>query len=311
MKNRNLITAIIIAVAAVMLFVVIKGVISMAKSRKKAPSVAMKAGSEKAAVKKQIPKGKGALTVKIFNSKNAEIPMAVRIFKSAGSDSGIYAASTVGSRMQELLPGTYDIVIDTNPQKLVKGIKVNEGKETVKDLGCVTGSLLVSVVNAKKAPAYYPIRVLYGKTNEMVMAFMTNKATDIIPGVYDVEVGTYPRQYKKNIRVDAGTETIADFGCLTGMLTVKTIDEKRNDVRSNIRIMKADTNEMVTAGASNRPIELIKGKYNIEVLSNPRQTKKDVSIDTGQDSVIEFTVTASEAPKAPAPAAKQPAKAKK
>ena len=307
MRNKKLIIGIIVAVAFIGLILVVRSTISKSKGKGVSPAAGMKGLPGKMPAKKMISKGKGGLTVKILNSKNTEIPMRVKMFKAVSSDASIYAASTVGGRLQELVPGTYDIEIDTVPQKIVKNIKVNEGKETVKDLGCVTGSLIVRIVNAKQAPAYYPLRILYGKTNEMITAFMTNKALDIIPGVYDIEVGTSPRQYKKDVKIEAGRETIADLGCLTGTLTVKTTDENRKDVRTSVRITKSDTNEIVSVVTSNKPIELIKGKYNIDVMSSPRQSKKDVNINSGEESVAEFTVAAT---KAPAPKA-QPVKTKK
>ena len=189
------------------------------------------------------------------------------------------------------MPGTYDVEIDTVPQKIFKNIKVNEGKETTENLGCVTGSLTIRTVNAKKAPAYYPLRVLYGKTNEMVTAFMTNKTLEIVPGVYDIEIGTSPRQYKKDVKVESGKETLEDLGCLTGTLIVKTVNEDKKDVRCGVRVIRPDTNEVVSSGTSNKPIELSKGKYNIEVLSSPKQNKKDVAINAGEEAAIEFTVT--------------------
>ena len=319
MQNKKLVIGIIIAIALVGLVLVARSVVSAGKTKKNASADNAKALMGKAAAKKMISKGKGALTVKIFNSKNAEIPMRVKIFKAVNSDSSVYAASTVGSRMQELVPGTYDIEIDTVPQKIFKNIKVNEGKETVQDLGCVTGSLIVRVVNAKKGPAYYPLRVLYGNTNEMVTAFMTNKALEIIPGVYDIEIGTSPRQYKKDVKVEAGKEMITDLGCLTGTLTVKTVDESKKDVRCSVRITRADTNEIVSATMSNKPLELVKGKYNVDVMSSPKQSKKDVSINIGEDSVVEFVISPppqgaarATSPKVAAKPAlpKQPAKAK-
>lgn len=293
MDKKKLIIGVVVIAAIIGLIVIIKSVGSKAASKKSVAAVkGAKKGMANMPVKKAISKGKGALTVKILNAKNIEIPMRIKVFKVLDSRASVYSASTVGSRTQELLPGSYDIEIDTTPQEIFKNVKVNEGKETMEDLGCVTGALTVKTINSKKAPAYYPLRVLYGKTNEMVTAFMTNKTLEIIPGVYDIEIGTSPRQYKKDVKIEAGKETIADLGCLTGTLVVKTTDEDKKDVRCSVRIMKADSNEIVASSNTNKPIELVKGKYNIEVMSSPKQSKKDVAINTGEESTLEFTVTA-------------------
>ncbi len=311
MLNKKLIMAVVVIIALIGSIIVIKGVLSSKKGKKTAPAASTKGlPGKKVIAKKAISKGKGGLTVKIFNYKNAEIPMRAKIFRAVNADSSVYASSTVGGRMTELIPGTYDIEVDTVPQKIFKNVKVNEGKETIKDLGCVTGALIVKTINSKKAPAYFPLRVLYGKTNDMVTAFMTNKSLEIIPGTYDIEIGTSPRQYKKDVRVEGGKESIVDLGCLTGTLIVKTTDENKKDVRCNVKILKADTNEIVSSSNSNKPVELGKGKYNIEVMSSPRQSKKDIAVNTAEEGIVEFTVAAPIIPQKAMKTVPVPAKAK-
>ena len=289
MKNK-LVVGIVVIIALVGFIFITKSVISKIKGNKAALMAQAKKDSGKAPAKKVISKGKGALTVKVQNSKKAEIPVRLKAFKAVDKDSSIYMASFVAGRSQELLPGDYDIEIDSVPQKIYKGIRLNEGKETIEDLGCLTGSVLIRTLNGKKTPAYYPIRVLYPKTGEMVTAYMTNKSLEIAPGAYDIEIGTSPRQYKKNIKVDAGKEGIVDMGCITGTLIVKVSDENKKDVRQTVRISKADNNEMVSSSLSNRAVELAGGKYNIEILSAPRQSKKGVNVNTGEELAVEFTV---------------------
>ena len=292
MRNKGLIISVIVIIALVGFIMITKSIFSKGKNAK--PQQAALAGKNLAAAqaKKIIPKGKGALTVKILNSKKAEVPIRLKAFKAVDKDSSVYIASFVAGRMQELAPGDYDIEIDSIPQKIYKGIRVVQGKETVEDLGCLTGSIYIKTLNSKKLSAYYPIRILYPKSGEMVTAYMTNKALEITPGVYDIEIGTSPRQYKKNVKVEAGKEAILDLGCVTGTLTVKTFDEDKKEVRQSVKISRSDNNEMVSSSLSNRPLDLAKGKYNIEVLSTPRQSRKGVDVKTGEESVIEFTVNA-------------------
>lgn len=309
MKNNKFIIAVVAIVVLIGFILILKAASSKgkAKTSAQAAQAQMKKGIQKAPANKVISKGKGGLTVRMFNSKNVEIPMRVKAFKVADSKSSVYAASSVGGRMQEVLPGTYDIEIDTVPQKIYKNIKVERAKEAVADLGCITGSLIIRTLNAKKASAYYPMRILYPKTGDMVTAYMTNKAIELIPGVYDIEVGTSPRIYRKDVKVDAGKEIIIDMGCVVGSIQVKTIDENKKSVRANVRVTRADTNEIVSSTSSNRTIELGKGSYNVEVLSYPKQTKKDVKVALGEETVVEFTVAA---PKPAAPRPQAPAKVK-
>ncbi len=306
MGNKKLTIGVIVLIVFVGLILFVKVIAPKARANKTAlPAAQVKKDLKKAAAQKVISKGKGALTVRIVNSKNMEIPMRIKAFRAIDARSSVYAASSVGGRTLEVVPGIYDIEVDSVPQKIFKNIKVVDGKETIEDLGCVTGSIIVKAVNAKKTAAYYPMRVLYSKTNDMVTAYMTNKTMEIVPGVYDIEIGTSPRLYKKDVKVETGKEVIIDLGCVVGSLMVKTTDEGGKNIRSIVKITKAGTNEIVSSTTSNKPIDLGKGTYNIEVLSNPKQSKKDVNVNLGEESVAEFVISAPVVPQKPAkPAAK-------
>lgn len=305
MKNKNLIIS-IVTVA------VILGVIFIAKpfaekkvAKKAAPARKVEKLSTVAkkppAVpgKRAISKDKGGLTVKVMDSKKRELPLRVRAFRSVDAKSSVYQTAFFTNRMQELSPGTYDIEIGTIPQKIYKNIKVVNGKENVEDLGFITGSLIVKVLNHKKEEANYPLRILYSKTNDMVVTATTNRPVEIMPGVYDIEVGTLPRQVKKDIRIEAGKEAALDLGSIAGFIIVKAVDENQKEVRLAARITKSDTNELVTSITTNRPIEILEGTYNVEVYSTPKQDKKGVKVNAGEETSIDFLVQAPPAPPAP------------
>lgn len=291
MGNKKLILGIIVLIAFVGLILFVKAVASKTRVKKTKVSAAqVKKGREKTPPQKVISKGKGALTVRIVNSKSMEIPMKIKAFRAIDGNSSVYTVSSVGGRTQEITPGTYDLEVDSVPQKIFKNIKVTEGKETVKDLGCVTGSIVVKATNANKMAAYYPLRIFYSNTNDMVTTYMTNKSLEIVPGVYDIEVGTYPRLYKKNVKVAPGKEVTIDMGCVVGSLTIKTVNENGKDVRLNVRITRADTNEAVSSAISNKPVDLGEGVYNIEIFSRPKQSKKNVKVNVAGESTVEFVI---------------------
>lgn len=292
MLNKKLLIGMVVIIGLIGFGLAARSIFLSARPKKAAPQAKAKTDVNKMPVKKTIPKGKGLLTVKILNSKSVEIPLKIKIFRVADSRTSIYAASTVGGRAQDLPPGSYDIEIDTVPQKIFKNFKVSAGRETVKNLGCVTGSLIIKTVNIKKSPAYYPLRILNNKTNDMVTAFMTNKALDLVPGVYDVEIGTSPRMNKKNVKVEAGKEGIVDLGCLTGILVIRTTDSEKKDVRCSVKVSRSDTKEIVSSQASNKPIELSRGVYDIEVMASPKQTRQNVNVNAGEETGVDFTVAA-------------------
>ncbi len=297
MKNKNLIIGLVVAVVVVIGFVLIVKPFASKKAVKKAPAAAAKApkGIPTVPIKKTFSKGMGGLTVKLVSYNNKEMSARIKAFKSDDSKSSTYVTSFMSNRMQELFPGTYDIEIETTPTRIYKNIKVSKERENVEDLGCITGSVIVKALNSKKRDAAYPVRILYSKSAIVVAAGTTNRPIEIAPGTYDVEVGTIPSQAKRDTKVDKGKETILDLGT-TGNLIIKTVDENKKEVRSNVRIKKAENNELVTSTTANRSLEILAGTYNIEILSTPPQAKKDVKVGSGEEVSEEFLVQAPPAP---------------
>jgi len=194
--------------------------------------------------------------------------------------------------MQELLPGTYDIQIQTIPPIFYKGITVSKGKETVEDLGAIVGALNVKLINSKKKDANIPVRILFQKSGMTVASGTTNRPIQLLPGIYDVEISIVPRQLKKDIKVEAGKEVSVDLGYSMGSIVIKAVDENNKEARLNARIKKADTGEVVASIVTNKPVEVFKGTYIVELASSPVQTKKDVVVEAGSESAVEFTVQA-------------------
>lgn len=294
MKNKKLV--IVVAVAALIAgFMFIKGSNVFKPRAAKKIVTAGQVLPVKAPVKKAISKDMGGLTVKVQGSNKMDMNLKISTYRVMDKKSSVYAASSVSSRMQELSPGLYDIQIETTPPMIYKGIQVSMGKETIEDLGTVTGAINVKLLNAKKKDAFLPFKVLYQKSAAVSASGTTNKAVELLPGKYDLDIGTLPRQTKKDVVVTAGREALIDFGFVMGTLTVSAVDENNKAVRLNARIKKADTGEVVTSIATNRPVEILKGAYIVELLSSPIQTKKDIIIEAGSELAAEFIV------KVPAP----------
>lgn len=308
MKNKNIIIGLVIAAVVVGLFLIAKS--TPPKKQLKPAAKASKAPAP-VPVKKAISKGKGALTVKIVNSKKSELPLRIRAFRNIDAKTSVYESTFFANKIQELTPGTYDIEVDTLPQKIFKDLRVTEGKENTEDLGSITGAITIKALNAQGKSAYYPLRVLYSKSDNMVASSMTNRSTEILPGTYDVELGTSPRQIKKDLRVEAGKELSLDIGCITGTLNVKTLDQNKKEVRYSYKVTRADNNETVTSSVTNRPIEIVQGTYNIEIMSSPKQEKKNVNLSSGKEEIVEFMVETPKVPEKVKQAAPAAPKAKK
>jgi hypothetical protein len=156
---------------------------------------------------------------------------------------------------------------------------------------------------SKKASSV-PVKVLNERSGMAVSAGVANKPVEVVAGVYDLQIESAPRQVMKGIRVEAGKEAAIDLGA-SGLLRFNVVDENGKEARAAVKIRKAKSSEVAVSGASNKPIEMLAGTYDIEIASRPAQTKNDVKIVSGEETVVDFTV---KAPPAPAPKPSAPAK---
>ncbi|MDD5428048.1 MAG: hypothetical protein PHI58_02295 [Candidatus Omnitrophica bacterium] len=289
MKNKIIIVA-VIAVAAVLALVFVRSCAVMKKGAKRSPAAAVKSEKAKVPAKKTFSKGMGGLTVKAKGSNNRPQFLKMRAFVSDGKGSSVFVAALTAGRMQELLPGTYDIEIETTPAKIYKDIRVNEGKETVEDLGPVTGSITVKALNSKKKEVFLPVKIMYPRTNYIAASIMTNRPAEIASGVYNINIETFPHQIKNGVKIEKGKETIIDLGVASGSLIIKTLDESGKEVRLSARVKDPKTGSVVASAVSNKAGEIAPGEYDIELSSVPIQVKKGVKIIAGEETAVEFSV---------------------
>ena len=295
MKNKGLIVVAVVIVALIAVFLVVKKP-NISKAVVAKGKIAEKAFARTAAApaKRIIPKDRGALVVKFLDYKGKEINTRLKAFKVVDSDSSIYAASFTANRPQDLLPGSYDIELDTVPQKIYRNVAVSAGKENSKDLGSITGNVNIKALASNKKNASYRVKIMENKSNNVLVMAVTNRPVDIISGIYDIEVESFPKYVKKDVKIEAGKENVLDWGLASGALTVKAVDVDKKEVKSNLRITK--NNEVIFLGQANRPVEVLEGLYNIEILSKSAQSKKDVKVTAGEETVVEFTVEKPQAP---------------
>ena len=303
MKKKIVIIAIVIVVA-VLTVVFVRKPSSVGKTVKKtAPAAAKAKTRETSAIpaKKTFSKGMGGLTVKIKGSNDKPQSLRIKAFSADSGISSVFSTTFTSDRMQELLPGTYDIEIDTVPAKIYKNINVSEGKETVQDLGVVTGSLEVKALNSKKRDAPISVKIIRPKSNLTVTAVMANRPIEIVPGLYNVDIETLPRQTKNDVKIEGGKETVLDLGVVSGSLMIKAEDENKKEARLSVRIKNPATNTVTASSVTNRALEIGPGEYDVDVLATPVQTKKGVKVSAGEETTLEFTFQAP----VPAPARKK------
>ena len=149
----------------------------------------------------------GSLNVKALNSKKKESPVSVKIIYPR---SNLMVAAATANRPFEIVPGTYNIEIETLPHQTKSNVKIEAGKETVLDLGVVSGSLIVKAVDEEGKEARVGIRVKNPANNTIVASTIANRAVEVGPGEYDVDIFSTPVQTKKGVKISAGEETVTE-----------------------------------------------------------------------------------------------------
>ena len=289
MKDKKMVAAIVGVLVVIAVVMITTGKMRpVVKSAKPASTKTPGAAPVKVAAKKIFSENAGGLTAKVLNYKGAGLELKGSAFIAMDPRSSVHKAEITSNIMQELPAGTYDIVMNTVPRMIYKNIIVSEGKETIKDIESM-GAITVKMLNSKKLPAAYPVRVFSGKVGSALVLGSTNRPIDIMSGAYEIEIGGIPPFPRKMIKVFSGKEAIEDIGCVTGSMTVKVVDASGKEVRSMFMIRKAGKRDVITAGSTNNPVEIAEGIYDVEVSLRPSQVKSGIKITAGDSSVVEFT----------------------
>jgi uncharacterized membrane protein len=145
------------------------------------------------------------------------------------------------------------------------------------------------------------VAVLYAKSNVVVARGSARKAIELLAGNYDVEIGSIPSQIKKEVRVDAGKETSLDLGP-SGALIVRVVDSAGKKVRGSAKVKKAEGGELVASPSVNTQIDIMPGRYTVELAREPLQIKNDVNIGADEVTTVEFVIQTPASPPKPAQA---------
>ncbi len=152
----------------------------------------------------------GSLNIKISDYKNNPAFFPVSVYHPK---TNIKIASGVANRPLELLAGVYDIEIAVLPKITQAAVIIEPGKEKSLDLGVLTGALIVRALDqnkAEKIDARQSVRIRRADTNELLINTRINRAVEIGPGKYNVEIDTIPPQISKDIKVITGKEAVVE-----------------------------------------------------------------------------------------------------
>ena len=149
----------------------------------------------------------GSLNVKALNSKKKEAPVTVKVIQPR---SNLMVTIVTANRPADIVSGVYNLDIETLPPQTKNGVKIEAGKETLLDLGVVSGSVIVKAVNGDGKEVRAAVRIKNPANNAIVTSTTTNRALELMPGEYDIEILSTPAQAKKGVRVNAGEETAVE-----------------------------------------------------------------------------------------------------
>jgi len=300
MKNKNM-----FVVAGIVILLILAVVLVLRPSVNKKQPVKKQAAKEtvtaqakktalpapKPAAKREIPKDVGLLIVKASGSNNKPTYAGIRIFKVLDSQSSLFYVSGTSNAFIKLPPGNYDIELNALPPKLYKNVKVAPGQENVVDLGAVTGSLKIRIVDQAGKNENYDVKVFHAKSRNIVCSVASNRSIELLPGIYDLEITTLPPDTRKDVKVEAGKENLVDAGSITGTLTVKATKSSDGTPLEGMAFVKRPgTNESLATISTNKMVRLLRGSYQVELSGDKTKTKKDVTIEVGKDSVLEFSI---------------------
>jgi len=201
-----------------------------------------------------------------------------------------------------LLVAAVAIVLVMGPRTSKKGMKpvVQPGKQPVrmapqapakKAISKGKGGLTVKILDSKKKDMSVRVRAFKtvdSRSSEYVASFVANRMQEIRPGNYDIEIDTVPQKIYKNVNVVEGKENIENLGQITSSLNVKLKTSKGKDATYPIKVLYPQSDEVVVIGATNRPVEIIAGVYDIDVTMYPRLVKKEVRLAAGKEEIIDL-----------------------
>lgn len=104
----------------------------------------------------------------------------------------------------------YDMVVNTLPQVVVKGLKLYKGQHNILPADCPQGLLKIRVAGATKS-RNVKVRVCQNGKTETLNVQELDDVQRYIVGSYDLEILTLPRIYYKNVQVSQSLHTYIDI----------------------------------------------------------------------------------------------------
>ncbi len=230
------------------------------------------------------------------------------VYEQENSDKEIAAGDV--NVAKDLLPGEYDVRIDSDPEVWLRGIEIVAGSVKAIDIpplpakseksdelpgSAEQGRIQIVGKNALGDPleSYFAFYVYTpGDKEKSVAEESVSKPVDLPPGVYDIRVGLKPDVWFKSVEIAAGQSKQIELP-LPGRLDVRGKNALGNSVNRDFysTVYKSGDREKPLAYQYvNWHKDLPAGVYDILVNMNPSAWYEGVVITAGMSTVIELPV---------------------
>jgi len=230
------------------------------------------------------------------------------VYEQKNSDKEIAAGDV--NVAKDLVPGVYDIRIDSDQDVWLRGIEIVAGSVKSIDVppfhakskksdgspgSAGQGRIQIVGKNAIGDPleSYFAFYVYTpGDKEKSVAEESVSKPVDLPPGVYDVRVGLRPDVWFKSIEVTAGQSSQIELP-LPGRLDVRGKNALGNSINSDFysTVYKSgDREKPLLYQYINYYKDLPAGVYDIQVNMNPSVWYDGIVITAGKSTVIELPV---------------------
>lgn len=228
-----------------------------------------------------LPSG-GELIVRGLDSAGGPLDRSVFVYADEAQEEIVAVADT--NEAIPLLPGSYTVFVDLDPDMLLSDVVVESAGLTEREVAQM-GSLLIEVPDADGAPLGADIWLYEPGGDDVVGSGDTDSPFDVPPGTYDAVVNLDPWVMIAAVEIESGGSTRHTLP-QRGRFLVEVEDADGAMLDETVYLYppgQTDDHEAMTyIGA---PIDIAPGTYDAWLMTTPRARIEGIEIGAG-DSVI-------------------------
>jgi hypothetical protein len=228
-----------------------------------------------------LPSG-GELVVRGLDSAGAPLDRWVFVYADFESDEVIAGADT--NEVVPLLPGSYTVYVDLDPDFIFDDVVVESGRLTELEVAQM-GSLVVEALDADGGPLEEDVYIYAPGEDDVLGGGDTDNPFDMPPGTYDVDVNLNPRVTIAGVTIEPGVST-RHAVVQRGRLLIEVEDADGAMLTESIYLYPpGETEDYAVFTYIGTPVDIEPGTYDAELILTPRVWIEGIEIESGE-SVI-------------------------